>query len=85
MDNNDMQGVYLVGLVVLQPVLQVNSVGTRIKAALLEGLQVPGGQGCCSHHCMKCVIDSCRVLVGPLVLWTSTYIMSQNVTATSLY
>ncbi len=60
---------YLAGLVVLQPALQVSSVGSRIKATSLKGQQVPGGREACSHHCVESVVKGCRVLVGPLVLW----------------
>ena len=62
---------YLARLVVLQPALQVSSIDPRMKAAPLKGLQVPGGGEARSYHCMESVVEGCRVLVGPLVLWAS--------------
>lgn len=59
---------YLVGLVVLQPTLQVSSIGSRMKTASLKDLQVLGNRGTCSHHGMESVVEGCGVLVGPLVL-----------------
>lgn len=61
---------YLAGLVVLQPALQVSSIGPGMKAASLKGLEVPGGWEACSHHCMESVVEGRRVLVSPLVLWS---------------
>lgn len=62
---------YLVMLVVLQPALQVSSVGPGVEAAPLQALQGSGGRRPRRHHRVEAVVEGCRVLVGPLVLCTS--------------
>lgn len=63
---------HLAVLVVLQPALQVGGVSARVEAALVKGLQRLRGRSSCAHHGMEGVVERCRVLVGPLVLWAST-------------
>lgn len=61
-------GHYLARLVVLQPALQVGSVGSGVKAAVLKNQHVSGGWGAGYHYCVESVVEGCGVLVGPLML-----------------